>query len=112
VQFGSTGERPDSRLAKREAQVAVLVETEDETQVSVAPECEAAVSDADVGKLGSILPALHHAVMIETATAIADRIGDLVDELRMAFGQASRSTPMTCRRSSPCGGNPSPVVAS
>jgi hypothetical protein len=43
----------------------VLVETEDETQV----------------------PALHHAVMIETATAIADRIGDLVDELRMAYGQ-------------------------
>jgi hypothetical protein len=87
VQFGSMGKRPDDRVQERERLGVVLTETEADFQVaeSAAFECDVAV--ATVAALEAMLPGLRYEVLTESATVVvADKIYDLVSELRECYG--------------------------
>jgi hypothetical protein len=89
VQFGSEGERPDDRVAEREALRVVLTETDADSQVADSAAFEFDVAAAVVEALEGMLPALRFAILTESATVFADQIFDAVAALRENYAMLS-----------------------
>lgn len=102
IRFGSEGVAPDARVAEREYLRSELIETETLARLAEDAQFEAAVAQAAVAKLASMLPALRADVLVEEVAApIAERIQTLTGDLAKAYSLLAALGVATDRRSLP-----------